>query len=108
MPELSKTTRTYTIDLNDTSQAVELNVETADTMAVQRHVFSGAWGSGEITLEVSCDGQTFVAFPTPVTYSSDGIDTGVDVKPYARVRARVSTAAGSAALLRLALVLIAN
>lgn len=55
----------------------------------------GTLSSGELTLERSIDGYTFVAMPTPTTFSALGVQDTVDCTNIAFLRLRVSTTQAS-------------
>jgi hypothetical protein len=50
-----------------------------------------AWIAGiTVDIEMSLDGQSWTAFNTAQTYSSDGVKSKLDVQTIGRVRARIS------------------
>lgn len=68
---------------------------------VQGYSVSNSWTTAVVTFERSNDGSAWAAFPTAVTLTADGFTSVMDVSGIAFIRARVSTAKGSALLIRL-------
>jgi hypothetical protein len=84
------------LTINDlsTTRASWYSYNTANYGSIVVQVLSPpgtAWVSGiTVDIEMSLDGQTWSAFSTAQTYSSDGVKSKLDVQNISRVRARIS------------------
>jgi hypothetical protein len=82
----------------DDSKPFEVPTGPYTTGAVQvKAVQDSSWGTGELTLEVSCDGLNWVTMPAWVgvstaTITADGLYGPLDLSGVEYLRLRVSTA----------------
>ena len=100
-------TETATLDLNSTSSDESRFVWAVPRYAkgsIMAEVVGGSWGSGVVTLYRSNDATSGTAFAlsSPTTITADGF-TDVDTSKFHYLHARVTTAAGAAAKVRLTL-----
>lgn len=89
------------LDLNAANDAVEFAVVGLVRGGATAAAATGSWGSTVITFERSINKTDWFGFATPVTLSAPGFVV-FDCSDCIWVRARVSTAAGSAATGRVA------
>lgn len=85
------------LDLNHALEEVVASVQQHAVATVQATLLTGSWGSTVITVQRSNDAVGFEDLEEPITIEAEGMNARIDVSGFGYLRARVTTAAGSAA-----------
>jgi hypothetical protein len=92
------------LDLNHALEEVVASVQQHAVATVQATLLTGSWGSTVITVQRSNDAVGYEDLEDPITIDAAGLTARIDVSGFGYLRARVTTAAGSAATAQVTIV----